>query len=157
MKNCIIEGSENWIERVPDEYAIKHVEAYISPVERDKMVLKFTYVKNCCGAYGAGFLKKTGLLKVTHNIVEFMEGIIILQDDLSEQPNVYFKTRNMIKYAGNLSKCEIDNIVYRPLKFSSTSYYSGRNNERQKSEEDAPEWLKKIATKAKANVAYFEF
>lgn len=155
--NCIIEGSEKWIKRVPDEYAIKHVEAYISPVERYKMILKFTYVKNCCRAYGSGFIKKTGILKALHNIGELIEGIIIMQNDTSEQPGVYYKRKNNIDYIGNLEKCEVNNIVHKPLKFSNTIHYSGRINEKQKSDENAPEWLKEFARERGANVAYFEF
>lgn len=155
--NGIIEGSEKWIERVPDEYAIKHVEAYISPVDSYMMILKFTYVKNCCRAYGSGFIKKTGILKTPHNIGELIEGIIILQNDISDQPQVYYKRKNNIDYIGYLTKCEIDNIVYQPLKFSNMIHYSGRLKEKQKSDENAPNWLKEFARERGANVAYFEF
>lgn len=153
----IIEGSEKWIERVPDEYAIKHVEAYISPVDSYKMILKFTYVKNCCRAYGSGFIKKTGILKAIYNIGELIEGIVILQNDLSEQPSVYYKRKYNIDYIGPLTKCEVDNIVHQPLEFSNTIHYSERLKEKQKSDENAPEWLKEFAREQGANVAYFEF
>jgi len=157
MTNGIIEGSEKWIERVPDEYAIKHVEAYISPIDRYMMILKFIYVKNCSRAYGSGFVKKIGIFKAIHNIGELIEGIIILQNDISEQPDVYYKKKYNIDYAGPLEKCEVDNIVYKPLKFSDTIHYSGRINEKQKSDENAPEWLKEFARERGANVAYFKF
>ena len=158
MENCtyIIEGSEKWIERIPDEYAIKHVEAYVYPLTNN-MILKFDYVKNCCGAYGAGFVKKTGIFKTPHNIGEYVEGIVILQNDLSEQPSVYYKEGLYIRYKGHLSKCEVDNIVYKPLKFSNIIHYSGRNIEKQKSDENVPDWLKELADAHGANVAYFEF
>ena len=157
MRSGIIEGSEKWVERIPDEYAIKHIEAYISPVEKHKMILKFSYVKNCCRAYGAGFVKRIGLLKAVHNIGEMIEGIIICLNDVSEQPGVYYKTKSRFYYVGNLSKCEDTDIVYKPLNFSNILYYSGRNFERQKSYESSPEWLKEFAMERGANVAYFEF
>ena len=157
MTRNIIEGSEKWIERVPDEYAIEHVEAYMSPVEKDKMLLKFNYVKNICRSYGSGFTKRTGLLKVAHNIGEFIEGIIVCINDSSEQPFIYYKNKGNIDCVTNLKKCEADNIVYKPLKFSNIVHYSGRLNERQKSDENAPDWLKEFARERGANVAYFEF
>jgi len=157
MKNSIIEGSEKWIERVPDEYAIKHVEAYMSPVDKGRMILKFNYVKNCCGALGTGFVKKNSMIKVPANIGEFIEGILICQNDLSEQPSFYYKNRKGLDYIGQLIKCEVPDKVYKPLEFSKIIYYSERNIERQKSDSDAPDWLKEFAKEHGANVAYFEF
>lgn len=157
MCNEIIKGSQKWVERVPDEYAIKHIEAYISPVEKSNMILKFSYVKNCCGLYGAGFTRKIGMLRVDHNVGEFIEGIVILINDVSMQPSVFYKEKDNISYKGQLEKCEVDNIVYKPLEFSNVIHYSARTLEKQKSDEDAPEWLKNLAETQGANVAYFEF
>lgn len=155
--NCIIEGSEQWIKQVPEEYAIKHVEAYISSVEREKMILKFNYVKNCCRALGTGFIKRCGIVRVPYNIGEFIEGIVICQNDLSEQPGFYYKNSKGIDYIGQLIKCEVFDVVSKPLKFSNIIHYSERNIERQKSDENAPKWLKEFAREKGANVAYFEF
>jgi len=155
--NGIIEGSEKWIERVPDEYAIKHVEAYISPVDKGKMILKFKYVKNCCRALGTGFIKRCGIVRVPANIGEFIEGIVICQNDLSEQPGFYYKNRLGLDYIGQLIKCEVFDVVYKPLKFSNIIHYSERSIERQKCDENAPKWLKEFAREKGANVAYFEF
>jgi len=155
--NCIIEGSEKWVERVPDEYAIKHVEAYVSSVNRGNMVLKFEYVKNCCRALGTGFVQRCGFVSLPFNIGEFIEGIVICIDDISEQPSLYYKNRRGLDYICQLKKCEILETEYKPLEFSEIIHYSERNIERQKSDETAPEWLKEFARERGANVAYFKF
>lgn len=153
----VIEESEKWIELVPDEYAIEHVEAYTSLFEKNKMVLKFLYVKNCCRACGMGFVQKCGTVKVPFNIGEFIEGIVICLDDISEQPSIYYKNRLGLDYICQLEKSGIFETIYKPLKFSKIVHYSERNIERQKSDENAPIWLKEFARENGANVAYFEF
>ena len=157
MTKGIIEGSEKWIKRIPDEYAIGHVEAYMSPVDKGQMILKFEYVKNCCRALGTGFVKKSSMVKVPCNMGEFIEGIVICQDDLSEQPGFYYKNRKALDYIGQLIKCEVFDKIYKPLKFSKIIHYSESNIERQKLDKNAPDWLKKIAREKGANVAYFKF
>lgn len=157
MRDFIIEGSERWVERVPDKYAIQHVEAYVSPVEKEYMLLKFYYVKNCCRTLGSGFIKKCGLVKVPYYIGNVVEGIVICQNDLSELPSYYYKNKDGVEYAGQLTKCEIFNVVYEPFNFSNIIHYSDRDIERQKADEEAPQWLKEFAINHGANVAYFEF
>ena len=157
MNVDIINGSEKWIEKVPDKYAIKHIEAYISPIEKDNMILKFEYVKNCCRAVSKGFIKRCGYARVPYCIGEYVEGIIICQNDTSDNPTFYYKKKDECELAGSLIKCEIHNTVYEPHKFSKIIHYSNRHIERQKCDEHAPQWLKDFATKHGANVAYFEF
>jgi len=157
MRKGIIDGSETWIKRVPDKYAIKHVEAYLSAIDKNKMILKFFYVKNCCRVLGSGFIEKCGIIKVPFNIGEYVDGIIICQNDVSECLSFYSKTENEIKYEGQVTKCEVFDLYYKPHNFSKTIYYSERDIERQKYDEHAPEWLKDFARRNGANVVYYEF
>lgn len=153
MSTKIIEGSKNWIETVPDKYAIKCIEQYQSLGDERGRILKFCFVANACGLLGAGFIQMCGIANVPMNT----EGIVILKNDFSSMADIYFRNNEKLSYGGLLNKCKILKATHKPPKFSKVYHYSERSIERQKSDADAPDWLKEFAKKHGASVAYFEF
>ena len=153
-KMSIIEGSKSWTKVVPDEYAIKCIEQYPSSVNERDRILKFLFVTPACRLFGAGFVQMCGIANIPMNT----EGIVILINDLSSMADIYFRNNEELNYGGQLSKCEISCATHKPPKFSKISHYSERNIEKQKSDSDAPDWLKEFAkVHTGSNVAYFEF
>lgn len=158
MKKDIIIGSEKWIRFVPNEYAIECVERYISPIDKNYEIYKFYCVQRHSDKVGEGFVRKCVIAKLPFNIAEFIEGIIICQHDVLNLPSIYYKRNNDITYEGILNDCEVFEIIYKKPKFSKIFHYSERTFERQKTDELAPEWLKKFSRDMNnSNVAYFEF
>ena len=149
----IISGSSSWIEAVPDEYAIKCVEQYPDFDDMRDRILKFSYVKPLSRFVGSGFAQFFGIVRVPMNT----EGIIIMINDTSSMPDVYFRENERLYYGGILKNCEITHTVFEIPNFRLISYYSERNIERQKSDVNAPDWLKEFAKQHRSNVAYFEF
>ena len=153
MSTKIIEGSKNWTKVVPNEHAIKCIEQYPSLADPDDRILKFIFVTPACRKVGSGFIEKCGIATVPMNT----EGIIIVKNDTSEMADIYFMNNEELTYGGPLRKCEISWATHEPPKFHKTYHYSERNIEKQKSDADAPEWLKELAKKHRGSVAYFEF
>lgn len=151
--NKIIKGSQKWTKIVPDEYAIKCMEQYVSIKDDRDRILKFQFVIPAGIIPGSGFIQGAGITTIPMNT----EGVVICLKEFSFMPNIYFRNNGYLSYEGNLTKCEIEWATDNPPKFYKTYYYSERNMERQKSDADAPEWLKKFARENNANVAYFEF
>ena len=71
--------------------------------------------------------------------------------------DIYFRENEELTYGGPLNKCEISWATHKPPKFSKIFHYSERNIEKQKSDADAPDWLKEFAKEHSGSVAYFEF
>ncbi len=153
MSNQIIKGSENWVKVIPDKHAIKCVEQYQSLQDERARVLKFVYVEPVCRGFGHGFVEVYGIITVPINT----EGVVVVKNDFSEVADIYFREDGELTYGGPLSKCASARVAHKPPKFSEIFHYSERDNEREKSDEGAPDWLKKIASEHRANVAYFEF
>lgn len=153
MSTNIIAGSKGWTEVVPDEYAIKCIEQYPSLANERDRILKFLFVTPACRLLGAGFVQMCGIANIPMNT----EGIVILKNDLSSMADVYFRNEEELTYGGPLNKCEISWATHKPPKFSKISHYSERNIEKQKSDADAPDWLKEFAKEHSGSVAYFEF
>ena len=153
MSTNIIAGSEGWTKVVPDEYAIRCIEQYPSVSDKRESVFKFLFVTPACALLGAGFIQLCGIANIPMNT----EGIVILKNDLSLMADIYFRDNNELIYGGPLRKCEIPWSTHKPPKFSRISHYSERNIEKQKSDADAPDWLKEFAKEHSGSVAYFEF
>lgn len=176
----IIEGSENWAKRVPDEYAIRCIERFSMPGKTNKYLV-FYFVEPVSRVYGSGFAEGYGMLELD----PMVNAILIAQDDLTSPPAVFVK-KNFIpskpdagiddfELIGVLQRInyelvnqriadEPDNTVEKPeiskavekVSFRRTVYYSGRRNERQRSDSHAPVWLREFADRNFANVALFE-
>ncbi len=150
MAKKVIYGSKNWVDVVPDEYAIQCIEQSKNNQDR---ILKFLYVRPICRVYGAGFMQLHGIVTVPENA----KGIVILIDDTSLFANTYLRIDDKLAYNGSLWKCELSAKQQNKPVFNKIYHYSGRKLERQKSDENAPDWLKEFAKKHSGNVAYFEF
>ena len=153
MSNQIIKGSENWVKDIPEKHAIKCVEQYKSLQDERDRVLKFVYVEPICRGVGHGFVEVYGIINVPINT----EGIVVVKNDFSEVADIYFREDGELTYGGPLSKCASACVAHQPPEFSEIFHYSERDIEREKSDENAPEWLKELARENSANVAYFEF
>lgn len=151
MSNKIIEGSKQWGKVVPDEHAIKCIHLQ---TEGAYKILKFTYVASVRNELGAGFEK----IDAVGFIPAEVDGILIARSDDFPIPEIHLRKDGKISFGGIVhEKAEIYFAGYNEPKFSKVFHYSARSIERQKSDEDAPEWLKNFAQERRANVAYFEF
>ena len=56
-----------------------------------------------------------------------------------------------------MSKFTITKTKKEKVDFSGTFYFSGKNRGKEGMDNNAPDFLKELAKKHKANVAYFEF
>lgn len=153
MSRYIIEGSKNWTNVVPDEYAIQCIEQYSSLANERDRILKFLFVTPACRLLGSGFCQVCGIANIPMNT----EGIVILKNDLSSMAGIYFRNDEELTYGGPLNKCGIPWAMHKPPKFSKIFHYSERSIEKQKSDANAPDWLKNFAKKHSGSVAYFEF
>jgi len=153
MSTDIIAGSKSWIKVVPDEYAIKCIEEYTSLSNERNRILKFLFVTPVCRFLGAGFVQMCGIANIPMNT----EGIVILKNDLSLMPEIYFRNNEDFTYGGSLNNCEISLATHKQPKFSKSFHYSERKIEKEKSDVDAPDWLKEFAKEHSGSVAYFEF
>ena len=153
MNTNIIAGSEGWTKVVPDDYAIRCIEQYPSPVKSQDRILKFIFVEPFCRFIGCGFIQLCGIANIPMNT----EGIVILKNDVSLMADIYFRNDEKLTYGGPLNRCEISSATHKPPEFSKIFHYSERNFEKQKSDVDAPDWLKEFAKEYSGSVAYFEF
>ena len=76
MKVKIIEGSQDWLEKVPDEYAIKCID--LKQEKNSDKILTFSYVTTKCPLKGCGYVQMYGKIKVTSNV----DSIIVYKNDL---------------------------------------------------------------------------
>lgn len=150
-EKIIIEGSENWVGQVPEEYAIKCVRRFSAP-ENPKEYLAFSFVEPAnILAVEAGFVKGYGLVKLKPRMKE----IVIAQNDLTSPPAILVRDGEDLELLGYLSKL-INTVSDEQPEFEEVYHYSGRTSGMQKCDEDAPEWLKEFAIEQNANVAYFK-
>ena len=152
MSTNIIAGSKEWTKVVPDEYAIRCIEQYAAVYDKYGRILKFLFVTPASRTLGAGFIQLCGIAFIPGNTV----GIIILKKDLSSMADIYFRNNKELTYGGPLNECEISWATYKPPEFNIISHYSEGNIVKQKSDADAPEWLKEFAKEHSGSVAYFE-
>jgi len=152
MNYKVIEGSENWYETIPDEYAITCVEQYRSTKDERDRILKFRFVLPTHKQNITGYTEMYGIITVPADT----EGIIISKNSTVGMPDVYFRNDNEISYGGRLIKTNIK-PVYNPPRFYKVYHYSARITGKQKSDNDAPSWLKRFSKLFCANIAYFEF
>lgn len=150
METKIIQGSKQWGKVVPDEHAIKCVHMQ---TEGTYKILKFTYVKSVRNTLGAGFEKVDAVALIPASI----EGVLISRTDNFPIPDIYHMNNGKLSFVGTLDECEIEFPQHDAPEFNKVFHYSRRAIERQKSDENAPEWLKKFAGEHSSNCAYFEF
>lgn len=149
----IIKGSKEWIEKVPDEYCIKCLSK--KDLSSGYTEMSFAYVKNSNRSVGSGFMQSYGIAKVP----SYSEGVIIAIHDSSDPPEIYCidVDNGGAEFIGSLKRCSEKLIIKNQHGFSNIYYYSERTFEKQKSDENSPEWLKEFARKLSASVAYFQF
>ena len=153
MSSNVIVGSENWTKIIPDKYAMKCSGQQLHKKNSRYRILEFEFVRPSCRLAGSGFILTHGIVKVPVNI----EGIVLVTNDLYMMPDVYFRSNGNLSYAGCLAKWNVVATFHEPPDFKKVYHFSKKVYERQKSDVDAPEWLKKLAQKNYSNVAYFEF
>ena len=150
----IIDGSKNWIKTIPNNYAIMCTNTAIDKIKK-QILLTFKYVINNTRSVGSGFILKYGSVSLPIDTKE----IIISKNDINNRPSVFIRKSNQIIYIGPLnsnnivlSKSSYNNNVV----FTDIIHYSNRQIERQKSDYNAPKWLKDFANQNGASVAYFK-
>lgn len=146
----VIEGSKKWGKVVPDEYAIKCTH---EQTEGDYRILEFSYVKSVRNELGAGFVEKIAIAIIPAET----EGILIARTDYFPVPDIYLINKGQTKYNGILNESTLCFLKRKIPNFNKVFHYSARAIEKQKSDENAPDWLKLFARQHSANVAYFEF
>lgn len=147
MNNKVIKGSESWRETIPDEYSMKCVQSYND--NNKYRVLRVSFVR---GVPGIGFVQDYGAIIMPAEIKE----IIISKND-SAMPSLYFVKDGKISYQNEVSKFDICLPRDCMVDIEQTFYYSGKEYEKQKSEESSPEWIKEFAKENKADVLYYKF
>ena len=141
-----IENSILWKD-IPNRYYMKCIE--IKETKDGNKVLTFQYVAQL-QRYD-DFICKCGVSYVLKNA----KGIILLRKDFLENPKVYFVEEDELYFAGILQNCP--ETKKEKVDFSGTFYFSGKNRGKEGMDNNAPDFLKELAKKHKANVAYFEF
>lgn len=153
-EKIIIEGSKEWGTRVPDEYAITPVlHAKLARSTNEYLVFSFVEPANFM-KYDGGFVQKFGEVQLEPD----WEEIIIIQNDITSPASYLIRREGEeeLELRGNLFKLSGACSPEKP-KFAQIFHYSGRTPGAQKSDENAPEWLKDLAYDHNANVAYFKF
>ena len=153
MNPNIIEESQNWTEVVPDEYAIKCIEQYRCIDDDYDRILRFLFVTPTCQLPSNGFIQKCGIFRIPANT----EGIVILSNDYLSMPVIYFRNDGKITYEGILKDGVSTVSTHKAPNFSKIFHHSENATVKQKSDADAPDWLKNFAKKHSGSVAYFEF
>lgn len=148
-RNKEIEGSKNWGCIIPDEYAIQCIHEEVQGIYK---ILKFAYVKSIGDKIGTGYVQKTA----TAIVPAETQGIIIARCDNFPVPDMYLRNNDTLSYVGILDESEDYISENNKPSFKKVFYYSARAREKQKSDNNAPDWLKKFAVAKKANVVYFE-
>ena len=149
----IINGSSSWGNIVPDDYAMKCVYRK-ETADGEEFIISF--VNPCTEDLDAGFCQGFSKFKVPNDVKD----IVVAKNDICSTPYLILmkneKKVNDSRFLCNISDEELnkykDKMQNNNKTFKNVIYCSVKN---QKSDEDAPEWLKNMAN-VYGNVVYFK-